>query len=55
MALAFGGIFNFLVRRFVAVDEVDDWQEKVRLLKGRLVGRLRLLKAKFRKEEEKKE
>lgn len=55
MALAFGGIFNFLVRRFVAVDEVDDWRERMQLLKGRLVGRFRFLKDKFGKKEDKKE
>lgn len=40
IALAFGSIFNLLVRRFVAVDEVDDNRIKVlfRTAAGRLVA-----------------
>jgi GPI-anchor transamidase subunit T len=37
MALAFGSIFNLLVRRFVGVDEMDGWSVKDRI-KGRLVA-----------------
>jgi phosphatidylinositol glycan class T len=47
MALSFGFIFNLLVRRFVAVDEADQWDVRaVRLKLAVVVGRL--LK-KFRK------
>jgi GPI-anchor transamidase subunit T len=40
MALAFGSIFNLLVRRFVAVDEVEDNRLKllIRTIGGRLVA-----------------
>ncbi len=38
MALAFGNIFNLLVRRFVAADEVDSWDLKA--LRGRIRGRV---------------
>lgn len=41
MALAFGTIFNFLVRRFVGADEVVGWD--VTALRERVRGRLRAL------------
>lgn len=41
MALSFGFIFNLLVRRFVAVDEADQWDVRaVRLKVAAAVGRL---------------
>jgi GPI-anchor transamidase subunit T len=43
-ALAFGSIFNLLVRRFVAVDEVEE--NKLKLLVATLVRKLRALKGK---------
>jgi len=42
MALAFGTIFNFLVRRFVGADEVVGWD--VTALRERVRGRLRALR-----------
>jgi len=39
MALAFGSIFNLLVRRFVGADEVPE--RKIMALRGRLVGVIR--------------
>jgi phosphatidylinositol glycan class T len=42
MALSFGFIFNLLVRRFVAVDEADQWDVRsvrlkvAALIKGKL-------------------
>jgi phosphatidylinositol glycan class T len=42
MALAFGSIFNLLVRRFVGVDEVED--NKLRVLIKAIVSRIRSLK-----------
>lgn len=44
MALAFGSIFNLLVRRFVAADEVED--NKLKVLLTAAVGKIRALKAK---------
>ncbi|KAF8850118.1 GPI transamidase-like protein component Gpi16 [Acephala macrosclerotiorum] len=46
MALSFGFVFNLLVRRFVAVDEADQWDLRTVRLKiaaagGRLLGRFR--------------
>lgn len=38
MALAFGNIFNLLVRRFVGAEEVEGWDLKV--LKGRVRGKV---------------
>jgi len=45
MALAFGSIFNLLVRRFVAADEADKWDVKTMRLRikavlGRLVSKI---------------
>lgn len=37
MALAFGGIFNFLVRRFVGADEVEGYD--LRQIKDNIRGR----------------
>lgn len=44
MALAFGSIFNLLVRRFVGADEVED--NKLKVLLKTAVGRVRALKGK---------
>lgn len=38
MALAFGNVFNLLVRRFVGVDEVEGWD--LGAVKGRLRERV---------------
>lgn len=45
MALGFGHIFNLLVRRFVGVDEVENW--KAGGLRGMLQGRIERLRARF--------
>ena len=45
MALAFGSIFNFLVRRFVGADEVEGWDLKV--LRERLKDRICVLAGNF--------
>jgi phosphatidylinositol glycan class T len=45
MALAFGNIFNLLVRRFVGADEVEGFD--LRLVKERLKGRLVALRDKL--------
>ena len=42
IALAFGSIFNLLVRRFVSADEVEGWDLNV--VKARLRGRLIILR-----------
>jgi phosphatidylinositol glycan class T len=42
MALAFGSIYNLLVRRFVGIDEVGD--NRVRMLVKKLSGAFVLLK-----------
>ena len=42
MALAFGMIFNLLVRRFVGADEVEGWDFEV--LKAKVRGRIALLR-----------
>ena len=39
MALAFGSIFNLLIRRFVAADEVEGWDLK--RMRDRVIGRVR--------------
>ncbi|ETN39253.1 uncharacterized protein HMPREF1541_05476 [Cyphellophora europaea CBS 101466] len=44
MALAFGSIFNLLVRRFVGADEVED--NKLKVLLHTIVGRIQALKGK---------
>ena len=44
MALSFGFVFNLLVRRFVAVDEADQWD--VRSVRLKVAG---LIKAKFKR------
>lgn len=49
MALAFGSIFNLLVRRFVAADEADSWD--IRAVRQRVVERVKLLMRKFKKPE----
>ncbi|KAL9126303.1 MAG: hypothetical protein Q9217_004629 [Psora testacea] len=54
MALAFGSIFNLLVRRFVGADEVEGWN--LSAVKARLRGRIRVLKERLlRRDKEKKE
>jgi len=53
MALAFGNIFNLLVRRFVGADEVEGWD--LRKLKGRIRGRALAIRDKFRGKGEKVE
>ncbi|OCL13829.1 GPI transamidase-like protein component Gpi16 [Glonium stellatum] len=45
MALGFGHIFNLLVRRFVGVDEVENWNTGG--LKGMLKSRIERLRARF--------
>lgn len=45
MALAFGNIFNLLVRRFVGADEVQGWD--VKALKDRFRSRVLALREKF--------
>ncbi|KAI9718772.1 MAG: hypothetical protein M1812_003946 [Candelaria pacifica] len=45
MALAFGHIFNLLVRRFVGAEEVERWD--LRMLKGRVRGRIDGLLVRF--------
>lgn len=52
MALAFGMIFNLLVRRFVGSDEVEGWDAAA--LKGRIRGRMMALKYRFMKGEKEK-
>jgi phosphatidylinositol glycan class T len=47
MALAFGMIFNLLVRRFVGADEVEGWD--VVALKAKIRGRVMLLSDKIMK------
>lgn len=47
MALAFGSIFNLLVRRFVGADEVQPVSEKLRALGERVRGRLRAVAERF--------
>ena len=47
MALAFGMIFNLLVRSFVGSDEVERWDAAA--LKGRIRGRLMALRYRFMK------
>ncbi|MCJ1364468.1 Subunit of the glycosylphosphatidylinositol transamidase complex-like protein [Acarospora aff. strigata] len=39
MALAFGNVFNLLVRRFVGADEVEGWD--LRTVKGMVVGKVK--------------
>ncbi|KAI9873533.1 MAG: Subunit of the glycosylphosphatidylinositol transamidase complex-like protein, partial [Pleopsidium flavum] len=53
MALAFGMIFNLLVRRFVGADEVEGWD--LRKLKGRARGRAMAIRDRFRGKAEKVE
>jgi phosphatidylinositol glycan class T len=50
MALAFGSIFNLLVRRFVGVDEVPESNlaKRARYVKGRIQGLLVVMKDKIR-------
>ena len=47
MALAFGMIFNLLVRRFVGADEVEGWD--VAALKAKVRGRVMVLRDKTMK------
>lgn len=51
MALAFGNIFNLLVRRFVGADEVEGYD--VGRIKARIRGRLAMLRDKFVRREKK--
>ena len=44
MALAFGSIFNLLVRRFVLAEEVERWN--IKGLKQKILGRITVLKEK---------
>jgi len=53
MALAFGSIFNLLVRRFVAADEAETWD--VGVLKATVATKLRIVMQKFQKKAEKVE
>jgi phosphatidylinositol glycan class T len=53
MALAFGNIFNMLVRRFVGADEVEKWN--VKAVRERIVGRIRFAIGKFGKKSPKKD
>lgn len=53
MALAFGNIFNLLVRRFVAADEVEGFD--IAKIKGRLGGRFISIRDKIFKREKKKQ
>jgi len=48
MALAFGNIFNLLVRRFVAADEGDQWD--VRAVRLKLAAKIKLLMKRLSKE-----
>ena len=52
MALAFGMIFNLLVRRFVGADEVKGWE--VAAIKARIQGRVAVLRGRFMKREQEK-
>ena len=45
MALAFGSIFNLLVRRFVGADEVEGFD--VRKLREKIKGRVMMLRDRF--------
>ena len=47
IAMGFGSIFNLLIRRFVAADEVDG--PSLKAIKSRLMARLRSLATRFRK------
>ncbi|KAL8921741.1 MAG: hypothetical protein Q9172_003858 [Xanthocarpia lactea] len=51
IALAFGSIYNLLVRRFVGADEVEGFS--LAKLKGRIKGRLEVLRDRFSKREKK--
>jgi len=53
MALAFGSIFNLLVRRFVASDEAETWD--ARALKATVVAKVRILAQRFGKKVDKTE
>jgi phosphatidylinositol glycan class T len=53
IALAFGNIFNLLVRRFVAADEAPTWN--VRALRVKVLERVQVLVKRFKKKEEKVE
>ena len=54
MALAFGSIFNFLVRRFVGADEVEGWTS-LAILKTKLRERISTLARRFKSGAEEKE
>ena len=49
IAMAFGSVFNLLVRRFVTADEVP--KANVVIIKERIMTRLVALKEKFRRRE----
>lgn len=51
MALAFGNIFNLLVRRFVGADEVEGYD--VGRIRARIRGRLAVLRDRFLRREKK--
>jgi phosphatidylinositol glycan class T len=50
MALAFGMVFNLLVRRFVGVDEAEKWD--VRAVRLKIAGLIKGLARKFKRKEE---
>jgi GPI-anchor transamidase subunit T len=47
MALGFGSIFNILIRRFVAADEVEDWKKRAGGLRGVVRAKLGNIRARF--------
>ncbi|RDW85394.1 GPI transamidase component Gpi16-like protein [Coleophoma crateriformis] len=49
MALAFGMVFNLLVRRFVGADEAEQWD--IRAIRLRLLAQLRTIIGRFKKEQ----
>ena len=53
MALAFGMVFNLLVRRFVGADEAEKWD--IRALRLKASGLIKGLMRKFKRKEEKTE
>ena len=64
MALAFGSIFNFLVRRFVAAEEVESYdvgsmkasvRGRMAIIRQRVLGRLGLLTGKEEGREKKEQ
>lgn len=47
MALGFGSIFNIIIRRFVAADEVDNWNGKAGGIKGVLRSKIDRIRNRF--------